>query len=155
MTLRLWDVAKNERLRFWSWFCRLRPRVSSNLFGFFLLGPPQSGTARGVCSVGKEVVRIDHLGTVTGAFDLFAGDCFRHSMLFQLEQLGVTSSLWCVTDCWSFYSAYWWCRCPQTVSNIVTFNRIEVAPIPTVQGLLRSFQISMMTFNVALLAFNR
>ena len=71
-----------------------------------------------------------------------------------MEQLGVTSSSWWVSDCCFRYSAYWWDRCPDTVIKD-TLNRIEVAVISIVHGVLRRFWISLKTFNLDLLALNR
>ena len=56
---------------------------------------------------------------------------------------------------YDFYSACWWCWCPNTIINIDTKSRIKVDFIPIVQKVLRRFLISLKTLNSYLLAFSR
>ena len=54
-------------------------------------------------------------------------------MLSLKEQLGVTPSLWFMTNCWISNSVDGWCPCSDTFINTYTLSRIQIHFFPTVQ----------------------
>ena len=53
-------------------------------------------------------------------------------MLSLKEQLGVTPSLWFMTNCWFSNSVDGWCPCSDTFINTYTLNRIQIHFFPAV-----------------------